>query len=108
MGVTLLYDLLGGMRAVVISDLLQLILLSITVLFSLWMLGEATDWSFFSVTERTTVIRNDWEWTAKTMVFGPCSLVVFSFTLPTTVATKVKPEEFSQPNPTPRRSACCC
>ncbi len=60
MGVTLLYDLLGGMRAVVISDLLQLILLSITVLFSLWLLGEATDWSFFSVTERTTVIRNDW------------------------------------------------
>ena len=46
MGVTLLYDLLGGMRAVVISDLLQLILLSITVLFSLWLLGEATDWSF--------------------------------------------------------------
>ena len=27
MGVTLLYDLLGGMRAVVISDLLQLVLL---------------------------------------------------------------------------------
>ena len=60
MGVTLLYDLLGGMRAVVISDLLQLVLLSITVLFSLLLLGDATDWSFFAVTERTTVIRNDW------------------------------------------------
>jgi SSS family solute:Na+ symporter len=53
MGVTLLYDLLGGMRAVVISDLLQLVLLSITVLFSLMLLGDATDWSFFAVTERT-------------------------------------------------------
>ncbi|HBK13282.1 MAG TPA: sodium:solute symporter, partial [Gammaproteobacteria bacterium] len=31
MGVTLVYDLLGGMRAVVISDLIQLLLLSITV-----------------------------------------------------------------------------
>ena len=60
MGVTLLYDLLGGMRAVVISDLLQLVLLSITVLFSLLLLGDATDWSFFAVTERTMVIRNDW------------------------------------------------
>ena len=60
MGVTLLYDLLGGMRAVVISDLLQLVLLSITVLFSLMLLGDATDWSFFAVTERTAVIRNDW------------------------------------------------
>ena len=38
MGVTLLYDLLGGMRAVVISDLIQLLLLSITVVFSLLLL----------------------------------------------------------------------
>ena len=60
MGVTLLYDLLGGMRAVVISDLLQLVLLSITVLCSLLLLGDATDWAFFSVSERTEVIRNDW------------------------------------------------
>ena len=60
MGVTLLYDLLGGMRAVVISDLIQLLLLSITVVFSLMLLGDATDWSFFAVAERTAVIRDDW------------------------------------------------
>ena len=55
MGVTLLYDLLGGMRAVVISDLIQL-LLSITVVFSLMLLGDATDWSFFAVAERTVIV----------------------------------------------------
>ncbi len=60
MGVTLLYDLLGGMRAVVISDVLQLVLLSVTVLFSLMLLGDATDWSFFVATERTAVLRNEW------------------------------------------------
>ena len=48
------------MRAVVISDLIQLLLLSITVIFSLLLLGDATDWSFFAVAERTAVIRYDW------------------------------------------------
>ena len=107
MGVTLLYDLLGGMRAVVIDDLLQLILLSITVLFSLWLLGEAIGLVIFSVTERTTVIRDDWG--ADCQDYGLAhALVVFSFTLLTTVATKVKPKNSLQLNPTPRHSACCC
>jgi len=60
MGVTLLYDLLGGMRAVVISDVLQLVLLSATVLASLILLGDATQWSYFSAHERTAVFNNSW------------------------------------------------
>ena len=59
------------MRAVVISDLIQLLLCH-TVIFSLLLLGDATDWSFFAVAERTAVIRNDWGLDGRTMAFGPC------------------------------------
>jgi SSS family solute:Na+ symporter len=40
MGITILYDVLGGMRAVVVSDVLQMILLSAAVLFALGWLAE--------------------------------------------------------------------
>ncbi len=40
MGVTIVYDVLGGMRAVVISDVLQMILILAAVLFSLWVLSD--------------------------------------------------------------------
>jgi len=41
MGVTIVYDVLGGMRAVVISDVLQMILIIAATLFSLWLLSDA-------------------------------------------------------------------
>ena len=40
MGITILYDVLGGMRAVVVSDVLQMILLSAAVLLALSWLAE--------------------------------------------------------------------
>ncbi len=41
MGITILYDVLGGMRAVVISDVLQLALIAGAVVLSLFMLGDS-------------------------------------------------------------------
>ena len=71
MGVTLLYDLLGGMRAVVISDLLQLGLLSVTVIASLFLLGDATEWSYLAASERTAVLQNDWGFSGNNYGFWP-------------------------------------
>ncbi len=41
MGVTIVYDVLGGMRAVVISDVIQMLLIIAATLFSLWLLTDA-------------------------------------------------------------------
>ena len=46
-GVTVTYDILGGLRAVVISDLIQLVLLVVTVLVSLFLLADVTGWQAF-------------------------------------------------------------
>ena len=96
MGVTLLYDLLGGMRAVVISDLIQLLLLSITVVFSLMLLGDATDWSFFAVAERTAVIRDDWGLDGQDYGFWPMLIGGFFIYGPTMVVIKVRRRILSQ------------
>jgi len=60
MVVTVVYDVLGGMRAVVLSDVIQLLLLSAAVLVSLWLLADASGGvsSFFE--QRTDTLRFDW------------------------------------------------
>lgn len=59
MAVTIAYDLLGGLRAVVISDVIQLLLLSATVLVSLMLLVGDSGWpAMFS--DRTDTLVNDW------------------------------------------------
>ena len=56
---TVIYDIVGGLRAVVISDLIQLILLTIAVLVSLILIGNSISWDFFS-SNRDTTLLNDW------------------------------------------------
>lgn len=59
MGVTIAYDVLGGLRAVVISDVVQMILIVVSVIASLfWLIGET---SLFAphVADRVTAIDLD-------------------------------------------------
>ncbi len=59
MVITIAYDLLGGLRAVVVSDVVQLALLSVTVIVSLFLLADAVSWSAF-FEARTETLVNDW------------------------------------------------
>ncbi len=70
MGVTLVYDLLGGLRAVVVSDVLQLGLLAGTVLVALALLAgtvPVSDW----FAARTDTLVNDWGTTGNSYGFWP-------------------------------------
>ena len=59
MVITIAYDLLGGLRAVVVSDVVQLALLSVTVLVSLFLIADVVSWpAFFEA--RTDTLVNDW------------------------------------------------
>lgn len=60
MGVTVIYDVIGGMRAVVISDVIQMLLLVSAVLFSvLWLWPEL--WSQPELlAQRSQPLLNDW------------------------------------------------
>ena len=70
MGVTIVYDLLGGLRAVVISDVIQLILLTVTVLVSLALLVNSSGWDAIFA-QRTTTLVNDWGTTGNSYGFWP-------------------------------------
>ena len=70
MTVTLLYDLIGGLSAVVISDVVQLILLTTAVVFSIFILGDIINWDFFR-TERKHVLVNDWGFSGNDYGFYP-------------------------------------
>lgn len=59
MGGTVVYDVLGGMRAVVLSDVLQLLLLSAAVLYGLWTLVDATGFEAF-LTPRARALDFHW------------------------------------------------
>ena len=59
MGITILYDVLGGMRAVVISDVLQLALIAGTVVLCLFMLGDAVGTAAL-VPERLNALEFSW------------------------------------------------
>ena len=62
MGITILYDLLGGIRAVVISDVVQMGLLLCAVLLALAMLGAPLFEHLPTLAEsgRTQALMNDW------------------------------------------------
>ncbi len=71
MGITIAYDVLGGMRAVVISDVVQMLLLTAAVLYTLASLGEPliSEWGFLA--ERGTTLVNDWGFSGNNYGFWP-------------------------------------
>ena len=60
MGITVAYDVLGGMRAVVISDVVQMLLLTAAVLFTLWSLAEPLSAEYATLAARSDTLVNDW------------------------------------------------
>ncbi len=70
MVITIAYDLLGGLRAVVVSDVVQLALLSVTVLVSLFLIADVVSWSAF-FEARTETLVNDWGVTGNDYGFWP-------------------------------------
>lgn len=60
MGVTIAYDVLGGMRAVVFSDVVQLVLLTGAVVISLGMLGLQVGGIGAFFEQRTDTLSNQW------------------------------------------------
>jgi SSS family solute:Na+ symporter len=71
MGITIAYDVMGGMRAVVISDVVQMLLLTAAVLYTLASLGQplAAEWS--TLAERSVTLVNDWGLTGNNYGFWP-------------------------------------
>jgi len=76
MGVTVTYDVMGGMRAVVISDVVQMLLLLTAVLFSLAWLAPDIWLHSADLAERGRPLLNDWGVSGKSnfgfwpMLFG--------------------------------------
>jgi SSS family solute:Na+ symporter len=60
MGVTIVYDVLGGMRAVVISDVVQMTLIIVAVVASLFMLADALGGFAPMFAERTNALNFTW------------------------------------------------
>ena len=67
---TVIYDIVGGLRAVVISDVIQLILLTTAVLVSLILIGDSISWDFFS-SNRDVTLLNDWGFSGNDYGFWP-------------------------------------
>ncbi|MCR9276395.1 MAG: hypothetical protein NXH85_00375 [Pseudomonadaceae bacterium] len=59
MVVVIIYDVLGGLRAVVISDVIQLLLLTATVLISLVLIADVVGWAAF-FEQRTDTLVSGW------------------------------------------------
>ena len=57
MGITIAYDLMGGMRAVVVSDVIQLVLIVVTVAVSLALLLVGLDAGLFVEPERVAAVQ---------------------------------------------------
>ena len=55
---TVIYDIVGGLRAVVISDVIQLILLTTAVLVSLVLIGDSISWDFFNSNRDVTLLNH--------------------------------------------------
>ncbi|MFK7916286.1 MAG: hypothetical protein AB8B93_20400 [Pseudomonadales bacterium] len=70
MTVTIAYDLLGGLRAVVISDVIQLLLLTATVAISLVLLASDGGWQTL-LSSRTDTLVNDWGMSGNDYGFWP-------------------------------------
>ena len=60
MAVTIVYDLMGGMRAVVISDVVQMLLLVGAILLALLFLLDPLVAHFGDLEERRVALANDW------------------------------------------------
>lgn len=60
MGITVVYDTLGGMRAVVLSDVVQMLLLGAAVLYTLWGLAPGLVAEYPNLSDRTATLVNDW------------------------------------------------
>lgn len=60
MGITVTYDVLGGMRAVVISDVVQMVLLLAAVLLALLWLAPALSQHLPDLAARAKPLANDW------------------------------------------------
>ncbi len=70
MGLTIFYDLLGGLSAIIVSDIVQLILLTTAVIFALVILGNEIAWDFF-LTARGKTLSNDWGFSGNDYGFWP-------------------------------------
>jgi SSS family solute:Na+ symporter len=71
MGITVAYDVLGGMRAVVISDVIQMLLLTVAVLVALvWLAGPLTA-EFDTLAPRVDGLALDWGLTGNNYGFWP-------------------------------------
>ena len=70
MAITIFYDVLGGLRAVVLSDLIQLALLVAAVWVSVFLLADATSWSAFFADSTDTLV-NDWGFSGNDYGFWP-------------------------------------
>lgn len=57
--VVIIYDVLGGLKAVVLSDVIQLVLLSATVLVSLVLIADVVGWGAF-FEQRTDTLVSGW------------------------------------------------
>ena len=60
MGITIAYDVLGGMRAVVVSDVIQMVLLTAAVLVALAWLYEPLTIHYSDLAHRTPALVDDW------------------------------------------------
>ena len=82
MGITVAYDALGGMRAVVISDVVQMLLLVAAVLLALFWLADPLIGHFDAISARSHTLVNDWGLTSGNsygfwpMLFGGLFLYV--------------------------------
>ena len=74
MGITILYDVLGGMRAVVVSDVLQMILLSAAVLLALSWLAEPLLAQHEALDGQWQALDFDWGFTGNDYGFWPMLL----------------------------------
>ena len=71
MGITVAYDALGGMRAVVISDVVQMLLLTAAVVFTLYSLADPLTAEFSTLSARRETLVNDWGLTGNSYGFWP-------------------------------------
>jgi SSS family solute:Na+ symporter len=71
MGITIAYDVLGGMRAVVVSDVIQMLLLTAAVAVALAWLYPPLLTHLDSLSDRTPALMNDWGLNGNNYGFWP-------------------------------------
>jgi SSS family transporter len=71
MGITIAYDVLGGMRAVVISDVIQMLLLSVAVVVALVWLAGPLAMEFDKLAPRVDALAMDWGLAGNNYDFWP-------------------------------------